>query len=243
MCGVERTSRNRIFDELRWLIETDTARINVADPTFNSTSTHSVMVLDALTAFCTTTNKSPVVTLQTRPEKINKTFLDAIERCPAKFVLECGVQTAALEELELIGRVKGRVDAHAIVKKVDDKLALVRERGVAFEISLIYGLPRQTLDSFRVSLDWARETGATRVAAHPLMLLRGTEMQRQSHVLGLSESLMPRPVGGGDRLQEFIPHVVSTPTMTTADWLRAGALANVAARGGADMAHRVRERA
>ena len=63
----------------------------------------------------------------------------------------------------------------------------MRERGIEFEISLIYGLPRQTLDSFRESLDWAHSTGATRVAAYPLMLLRGTEMHRRRHALGLRD--------------------------------------------------------
>ena len=154
---------------------------------------------------------------------INKSFLDAVERCSAKVVLECGVQTAVPAELEVIGRMKGGVDAHAVAQKVAEKLALVRERGIDFEISLIYGLPRQTLDSFRVSLDWARMTGASRVAAYPLMLLRGTEMHRQRHALGLREALVPRPASDG-RLQDFIPHVVQTPTMTTEDWMRAGRL-------------------
>ena len=71
-------------------------------------------------------------------------------------------------------------------------------------------------------------TGASRVAAYPLMLLRGTEMHRQRHALGLRESLMPRPASGDGRLQEFIPHVVETPTMSTAQWLRAGRLASTA---------------
>ena len=103
-----------------------------------------------------------------------------------------------------------------------------RRRGIDFEISLIYGLPRQTLDSFRASLDWARKTGASRVAAYGLMLLRGTEMHRQRHALGLREALMPRPASDDGRLQEFIPHVVETPTMSTAEWLRAGRLAQEA---------------
>ena len=89
--GVERAAQTRVFDDLRWLVETGTARINLVDPTFNSTNAHAVTTLDALSAFCATSGASPVVTLRTRPEKINKSFLDAIERCSAKVVLECGV--------------------------------------------------------------------------------------------------------------------------------------------------------
>ena len=95
---------------------------------------------------------------------------------------------------------------------------------------MIYGLPRQTLNSFRESLHWAHSTGATRVAAYPLMLLRGTEMHRRRLALGLREALTPRPASDDGRLQDFIPHVVQTPTMSTAEWLRAGRLAQAAAR-------------
>ena len=46
--------------------------------------------------------------------------------------------------------------------------------------------------------------------------------------LGLREALMPRPASGDGRLQVYIPNVVQTPTMSTADWLRAGRLAQEA---------------
>ena len=85
-------------------------------------------------------------------------------------------------------------------------------------------MPHQTLDTFRASLDWARKTGASRVAAYPLMLLRGTEMNRQRHALGLREALVPRPASDDGRLQDFIPHV-QTSSMSTVEWLRAGRLA------------------
>ena len=62
----------------------------------NSTSAHAVTTLDALSAFCATSGASPVVTLQTRPEKISKSFLSAIERCSAKVVLECGLPPAVV---------------------------------------------------------------------------------------------------------------------------------------------------
>ena len=57
--------------------------------------------------------------------------------------------------------------------------------------------------------------------------LRGTEMHRQRHALGLREALMPRPVSDDGRLQDFIPHV-QTSSMSTVEWLRAGRLAREA---------------
>ena len=53
-------------------------------------------------------------------------------------------------------------------------------------------------------------------------------MHRQRHALGLREALMPRPASDDGRLQDFIPHVVQTPTMSTEEWQRAGRLASEA---------------
>lgn len=167
------------------------------------------------------------LSLQTRPEKVTSAFLDAVQDSAADVTLECGVQTFEPRELQAIGRVKG-ANAEALARKVDEKLEMMRRRGVAFELSLIYGLPHQTLDSFKRSLDRAHASGARRVDAHPLMLLRGTELHRRRSELGLVEGLDAfRHVEGGAarRVQRFIPHVVATPAMSSNEWREAAALA------------------
>ena len=120
--------------------------------------------------------------------------------------------------------VKG-ADTERIAAKVESKIKEVQARGINFELSLIYGLPHQTLDSFKTSLDWAHRSGAKKVSAFPLMLLIGTELHARRRELGLVESTtIKSPVT--ERLQDFIPHVVQTPTMSTTDWLKMGELAS-----------------
>jgi coproporphyrinogen III oxidase-like Fe-S oxidoreductase len=181
------------------------------DPTFNHNQAHAVDVLGQIHA-CK-------LSLQTRPEKVTSAFLQAVESSVAEVVLECGVQTFEPSELGLIERIPGS-SAEATVKKVDEKLELMRSRGVDFEVSLIYGLPGQTFSSFMKSFDKARECGASKVEAFPLMLLRGTELHKRREELGLREGFEQSVATA--RIQDFIPHVVTTPTMTMGEWIRIG---------------------
>jgi hypothetical protein len=82
--------------------------------------------------------------------------------------------------------------------------ASLREAGAFVEISLIYGLPNQTLESFRRSIDFALEH-ATSVRAFPLLLLRGTPLHGRQQELGLVED------------DSLIPQVVASPTFTRGD--------------------------
>jgi radical SAM superfamily enzyme len=217
--SVELMREDRIAAELRYLVDTGTQKINVVDPTFNHNQAHYVSVLDGI--------HSCALSLQTRPEKVTRRFLDSVENSSAEVTLECGVQTFEPSELNLIGRIRGGC-ATATSNKVDEKLALIKERGVKFEGTLIFGLPHQTVDSFMRSLDKAHKTGATTVSAFPLMLLRGTELHARRHELGLVEGSEEEgfvPPASTERIQDFIPHVVETPTMSTAEWIRMGEIA------------------
>ena len=74
--------------------------------------------------------------------------------------------------------------------------------GVKFELSFIYGPPRQTVDSFIRPLDKAHASGADKVDAFPLMLLRSTELHTRRHELGLRESYINSAATA--RIEEFI---------------------------------------
>ena len=63
------------------------------------------------------------VSLQIRPEKLNRRFLQAVVESEADIVLEMGVQTLIPNEMGLIERVKGG-DPQKVVDKVKEKLLL-----------------------------------------------------------------------------------------------------------------------
>lgn len=205
---------SRVEAELRFLADTKTRKVNVVDPTFNHNQVNAISILNRIHACA--------LSLQTRPEKVTSKFLDAVQNSAANVTLECGVQTFEPNELKLIGRIPGTC-SEATAKKVDKKLADIKERGIQFEVSLIYGLPHQTVDSFMRSLEKAHLSGADKVSAFPLMLLRGTELYARRHELGLREDFLQSAVT--TRIQDFIPHVVETPTLSTTEWIHLGEIA------------------
>lgn len=211
---VHKAGQDRIEAELALFRSSGVSDLAVLDPTFNTSQAHAAFVLSRLP-------KDARVSLQVRPERLSSAFLDAVADSPARVTLELGIQTTVPGELELIDRVKG-ADPYAIVAKLEEKLAMVRERGVSHEVSLIYALPRQTVDSFARSIEWCqRRVGKdARIKAFPLMLLRGTPLHARRRQLGLVEGLLPTEYAIENRLQTFIPHVVETPTMTREDWVK-----------------------
>ena len=161
--------------------------------------------------------------LQTRPELINVRFLQAVRRLTdltgANVVLEMGVQTFEPDALRIIERVKGS-NPERVVSKVQKNLRLVAEHGVSASVSLIFGLPHQSADSFHRDIDWlTTNVPMLAVEAFPLMLLRGTPLFAQRKNLGLVETVdcADHPLLR-NRVQTFIPHVVESPWFTEAEW-------------------------
>jgi radical SAM superfamily enzyme len=95
--------------------------------------------------------------------------------------LEFGLQTTVEAEYRAIKRPN-----HLDI--VCSRIRQLHERQIDFEVSLIYGLPNQTLDSFRSSVDWCVQRRVPRVRAWPLMLLRGTPLYEQKQLYGFKES-------------------------------------------------------
>jgi histone acetyltransferase (RNA polymerase elongator complex component) len=120
---------------------------------------------------------------QCRLEFVRESFLDAVG--PINGTLEFGLQTVYDDEARAVGR-PNRID------KVEAVIDSLNARGIPYEVSLIYGLPLQTLDSFRMSVDWCLERGVPRVRAWPLMLLRGTALDFQRECWGYVESVASR---------------------------------------------------
>ena len=97
-------------------------------------------------------------------------------------------------------------------------LRLVQDRAIAQRVSLIFGLPFQTLDQFKDDVGWCqRNLPSALIDAFPLMLLRGTPLYEQKAELGLVEQhSVAHPLLSD--IQRFIPHVVETPHMHRCDW-------------------------
>ena len=200
-------SHSRIMGEVDWILEHDIiSDIAVLDPTFNS-GPYYLQILEALI----TGKYRGKLALQCRAEMINSEFLSLIEELnkTAHVVLEIGLQTVNKEEQRLIQRPNN-------VIKIAQVFNDIKKRKIDTEVSLIFGLPHQTVESFQHSIQFCKDLEIPTIYAYPLMLLRGTPLHDNKEKLGLIEST--DITINIDRVQQNIPHVVASPSFTYDDW-------------------------
>ena len=190
---VVRVPDARIRGEIDAFVAAGVESIAVLDPIFNDPGAPYLEVMDGLIA----ARYRGRLSLQCRFEFIDPAF---IARCRSLDVdLEFGLQTIHPAEWRVIRRGNN-------LGKIEAAIAALHEAELRFEVSLIYGLPEQTLASFRATVDWCLQRRIPTVKAFPLMLLRGTDLERSGGEWGLNESDDP------------IPRVVSGRTFTEADY-------------------------
>jgi radical SAM superfamily enzyme YgiQ (UPF0313 family) len=191
--GIHRFTRKRIEMESERLAGSSTQEIAIQDPIFNSDPRDWLAPLAALERH----GYGGRLSMQLRPETFTGVddflLLSLAGRCK----LEFGLQTIHQAEMEVIQRNNN-------LGKCCEVLRALRKAGMFTEITLIYGLPNQTLDAFRRSVEFAKEH-ATSVRAYPLLLLRGTPLHGRQSELGLEED------------ESDIPQVVAAPTFTRED--------------------------
>lgn len=112
-------------------------------------------------------------------------FLDACQIPDIR--LEFGLQFVQRAEMKAVRRMNN-------LPKVERAIEQLHRRSIHFEVSLTYGLPNQTLASFRDTVRWCHDRGVPVIRAFPLMLLRGTGLDRERAPWSLLESAGPIPV-------------------------------------------------
>jgi len=183
---------DRIEAEIDLFCKSGVEDIAVLDPIFNM-APHATAVLQRFAA----NEYKGKLSLQCRAETISESFLDVASTLNTR--LEFGLQTIHSNEGLAINRKNN-------IQKVDRVLSEVRHRGINHEISLIYGLPQQTLDSFKESIRWCLERHIPVIKAFPLLLLRGTKLECERDKWGLVDQ------GGA------MPMVVESNSFGYHDW-------------------------
>jgi len=197
-------TKSRIDRELKWIVDNHVSDIAVIDPTFNVGKNY-LDVLDGLIS----SNYSGKISFQCRLELCTPAFLSriAILNKQAKATLEFGIQTIHKDEQRMINRLMN-------MKKVARQLDLVTNKYlIDAELSIIYGLPKQTLSSFQETLNFCHQYNV-RTHAYPLMLLPGTALHEQKIALGLQESKQINHFG----CQLGLPYVIGSQTFDYKDW-------------------------
>lgn len=184
--------RTRVEQEVDLFCASGVKDIAVLDPIFNA-SPDANAILERFVHF----NFSGRLSLQCRAESVSDRFLDLAQQLNVR--LEFGVQTIHRNEDRAIRRQNN-------IPKVEAVLAKVRERNIAHEVSIIFGLPNQTLNSFKETIAWCLAHDVPVIKAFPLMILRGTELEDQREVWGIEDS------GGG------MPLVYQSHSFSFEEW-------------------------
>ena len=205
----------RIRREIQWIVEQNINDISIVDPIFNLPKSHYLKVMDLFLEM----GFRGRLNLQTRLEMISEEFVERCRKCLDSGIgieLECGVQTADRDVMRVIDRGQS-------LKKIERKASELNKNGILFEVSLIYGLPLQTVDSFEKTIDFVvNKLTPNRVRAWPLMLLKGTELYYVKKRYGLREKLLDSDLQPMDDMRQYagIPHVISSSTFDENDWLK-----------------------
>lgn len=179
--------------------------IHLTDADLLMTKPRGVAILEAFLR--ATADSDCALLFETNPLYIVPEIVDVIARSPAKFSLACGLQSIDEAVLNKIHRTFDR-------KKIEANVADLRRRApeADFKFSVVFGLPLDTLEGHRRTLEWALRQRPRLVTPSQLMVLPGTELQHSAAGLGL-------------RTQSEAPHqVLSTPAITESEMMEARAL-------------------
>lgn len=188
-------SMEKAFAELALFKEYNVGKVNVLDPVFNIGQDYIEIIDEAYRI-----GSNSKFSLQVRPELVNDKFLNSISNL--NVCLEFGIQTLKEKENRFIKRGNN-------YEKIFNTLKKVKERKINFEISLIYGLPFQTVSTFSQSVEALINFGCSSITAFPLMLLKGTELYELKNEMEFREI----PLG-----KYNIPTVIESNTFSEKEW-------------------------
>lgn len=193
---------HKIKEELVYFKGKNVQKINVLDPVFNLERNHLEILRYAVSIEIKT-----LLVFQVRFECITQEFIDLCLQLNVH--LEFGLQTAIKNEFKLISRPNH-------LRKVSESIAMLHRNKLSFEVSLIYGLPGQTLKSFKKSIEYLIELCVTNIKAFPLMLLEGTQLAKEKSTHQITEGIID---------DSGIPHVVTSSSFSKTEWLEMHVLA------------------
>ncbi len=198
--AVRHVPRARLERELVKFAEMGIERVFVLDPTYNGSRERALETLALIERVAPDIHFN----FEVRAELIDRELAAAFSRIPCS--LQVGLQSSNAEALKLVNRPS---DMKAFAKKI----ALLNDAGVVFGLDLMYGLPGDSLSSFRASVDFAIDLYPNNLELFRLSVLPGTVLSDEAPSLGLDYS--PEPPY----------HARSNRTFPAGDMERAAALA------------------
>lgn len=161
--------------ELQMFKKAKVKKINVLDAFFNEQGRNKQMGLDFL-KYCKQIGIDADISLQIRPECLDDEYLDVLSQMP-NVIVEIGIQSLDEKVMKAIKRGNR--------EKVLLTLEKVAKLGIRTEITMIYGLPYQTAESFKKDLYYLDGFGFDALSAFQLSIYNGTELYETYQDYGL----------------------------------------------------------
>lgn len=171
----------KVRSELELFTEKKVSKINVLDPFLNDinnrdmSKAHGIRFLKT----CKEVGVDAEISVQIRPEMINQTYLETVNQMN-NVTFEIGIQSLDKDVYPYINR--GNEKAQALVM---DRLREVVRHDINTEITLIYGLPNQTYESFENDINTLKKLGFKDIKAFPLQIYPATEILNTYSDFGL----------------------------------------------------------
>ncbi len=201
VAGVRQFSLQRIQKELELFESKKVTQVFVLDPTFNRDVNRAKKILRMIL------RTAPMMhfTFEVRTEFIDKEMAGLFAKINCS--LQIGLQSAIPEVLSNVNR---KIDPD----KYAEKISLLNSNGVIFGLDLIYGLPGDTLDGFKQSLNYALNLQPNHLDIFPLAVLPGTVLYEEAETFNL-------------KFLEYAPYtLISSPGFSESEMREAESLKN-----------------
>lgn len=160
---------NVLSEDINLFSNSNVEEINILDGTFNIGNNYLCYLSDLLE------KTDCKITFQARFEVVENKFLNLCEKYKERVHLEFGLQTIHKNEMEKIGRVND-------MKKVEFALNELNKRQISYEVSIIYAIPGQTIDSFIDTIEFLKINGCKKIRAFPLQIPENFKEERKKNV-------------------------------------------------------------
>ena len=185
-------SKERLLAELKFFVESGIDQVFVLDPTYNVDKTRALEILRTIE------RKAPNIFFhfECRPEFIDPKLARAFANISCS--LQIGLQSSNEHVLKLVNRPFNK-------KEFVKNIGLLNETGAVFGFDIIYGLPGETLETFKQTVNFALELYPNHVEIFQLSVLPGTDLADNASQMQINH------------LKEAPYHVLNTPTFSAKD--------------------------
>ena len=162
--------KNRLFREIDLIRDSSVEEINILDATFNFGRNYLEILKYLLF------NTELKITFQARFEtllgSVAEEFLALATEYKSRIHMEFGLQTIHVNEMNVIGRVNN-------MDKIEQGLLKLNKSGISYEVSIIYAIPGQTVESLIDTIEFLVVNGCKKIRAYPLQIPRNSELERK----------------------------------------------------------------